>query len=213
MTRKSERGKFITFEGVEGCGKSTQLPLLQTHLESLGYAVLVTREPGGTPIAEAIRSVLLNPDNAAMAPITELLLYEAARAQHVAERIRPALDSDRIVLCDRFADSTRAYQCGGRGLPREAVGYINEIATGGLRPDLTLVIDVPAEIGLARAARSRPSDRIEREAISFHERVRAEFLKLAQEESDRVKVVDGEQTVDEVAARIRALAGVLLEAS
>jgi dTMP kinase len=195
---------FITFEGVEGCGKSTQIARLETDLISRGHDVVVTREPGGTPIAEAIRRVLLDPVHDGMTPVAELLLYEAARAQHVAERIRPALNAGRIVLSDRFADSTTAYQGAGRGVSHAWMKQLHEIATGGLNPDLTIVIDIAAEAGLARATQGGP-DRIEREAIEFHERVRAEFLRLAEEEPDRVKVVDGARSIDAIAAEIRGL--------
>jgi dTMP kinase len=203
------RGLFITFEGGEGCGKSTQLELLRTYLESEGYEVLATREPGGTPVAEAIRAILLDPANEALSPVTELLLYEAARAQHVAERIGPALEAGKIVLSDRFYDSTTAYQGAGRGLPLDNLSLLHAIATNGLEPDLTIVIDVPAALGLARATQGG-SDRIEREKIDFHERVRAGFLRIAREEPGRARVVDGAKSVDEVAAAVRENVDALL---
>jgi len=211
MKRTLSSGVFVTFEGVEGCGKSTQVDLLRADLESRGFQVVCTREPGGTPIAEAIRRVLLDPAHGAMVPAAELLLYEAARAQHVGERIRPALESGAVVICDRFADSTTAYQCAGRGLRHEVVAQLHGIATGGLRPDITFVIDVPAALGLARAARTGMPDRMEREALAFHERVRAEFLRLASEEPDRIQIVDGTRDVETVAAMIRERAAALLE--
>ena len=203
------RGLLITFEGGEGCGKSTQLELLRTYLESKGYEVLATREPGGTPAAEAIRAILLDPANDALSPVTELLLYEAARAQHVAERIGPALEAGKIVLSDRFYDSTTAYQGAGRGLPLDNLSGLHAIATKGLEPDLTIVIDVPAALGLARATQGG-SDRIEREKIDFHERVRAGFLRIAREEPGRVRVVDGAKSLDEVAAAVRENVDALL---
>jgi dTMP kinase len=202
---------FITFEGVEGCGKSTQLTRLREHLASLGHDVLVTREPGGTPIAEAIRGLLLDPANKAMTPTTELLLYEAARAQHVDERIRPALEAGMIVLCDRFADSTTAYQGAGRALPAELVANMHEAATRHTWPDLTIVLDVPADIGLERAGRAGGHDRIEQEPLAFHERVRAEFLRIAEAEPQRLRVVDGHRCVDEVARDIAALVEAALD--
>ncbi len=201
---------FITFEGVEGCGKSTQIERLRDHLESKGYTVDVTREPGGTPIAEAIRNVLLDPANGTMSAVAELLLYEAARAQHVEERIRPALEAGKIVLCDRFADSTTAYQGAGRDLPREVVQELHRIATRGTWPNLTIVIDLPAEEGLGRSCGARRRDRIEREPLEFHQRVREGFLELARREPERVKVVDGMPPVDDVAAAISKLVEVLL---
>ena len=203
-------GVLVTFEGVEGSGKSTQVARLRDYLESQGRAVEVTREPGGTPIGEAIREILLDPRNEAMTGTTELLLYEAARAQHVAQRIRPALEAGRIVLCDRFADSTTAYQGAGRVLAPEVVRRLHEVATEGLWPDLTVVVDVPSEMGLARVTQVGPFDRLEREGLSFHQRVRAGFLRLAEEEPERVKVVDGTRSIDEVAGAIKELVDALL---
>lgn len=211
MNNKPARGVFVTFEGVEGCGKSTQAALLRAHLEAKGHAVVCTREPGGTPIAEAIRRVLLDPAHGTMLPATELLLYEAARAQHVGERIRPALAMGAIVLCDRFTDSTTAYQCAGRGLGHDVVAQLHGIATGGLRPDITFVIDVPASLGLARKAGMGIPDRIERETLAFHERVRAEYLRLASEDPGRIQILDGTRDAETVAAMIRERMDTLLE--
>ena len=197
------KGCFITIEGVEGSGKSTQVEKLRMFIEGRGHKVDTTREPGGVPIAEAIREVLLNPNHTAMAPITELLLYEAARAQHVAQRIRPALDSGTWVICDRFADSTTAYQGAGRGLPLSDLANLHALATAGLEPDLTILIDLAAEEGLRRAARDHVSDRIEREAIDFHRRVREEFLRLAETHPTRIKTVDGRLPADSVALAVQ----------
>jgi dTMP kinase len=202
MTARRTKGLFITFEGGEGCGKSTQLKILEAHLEAKGYEVVTTREPGGTPAAEAIREFLLDPANDTLSPVAELLLYEAARAQHVSERILPALDAGKIVLSDRFYDSTTAYQGAGRGLGLEDMVRLHAVATGGLTPDLTILIDVPAALGLSRATQGG-SDRIERETMDFHERVRAEFLRLAEAEPERIRVVDGAESIDEIAAVIR----------
>jgi len=209
MTARRTKGLFITFEGGEGCGKSTQLKILEAHLEAKGYEVVTTREPGGTPAAEAIREFLLDPANDTLSPVAELLLYEAARAQHVSERILPALDAGKIVLSDRFYDSTTAYQGAGRGLGLEDVVRLHAVATGGLTPDLTILIDVPAALGLSRATQGG-SDRIERETMDFHERVRAEFLRLAEAEPERIRVVDGAKSIDEGAAVIRELVDNLL---
>jgi len=202
-------GVFITFEGVEGAGKSTQIERLKIHLEEKGRTVVVTREPGGTPTAEAIRRILLDPQYAALCGTTELLLYEAARAQHVEERIAPALRAGHVVLCDRFADSTTAYQRAGRGLARDVVERLHAIATGGLGPDLTILIDLPVEIGLARAT-CGAADRMEQEPRAFHERVRAGFLEVAKENPERVKVIDGTRSVDEIADTIAALVDAFL---
>jgi len=204
-------GVFITIEGVEGCGKTTQIARLGDLLASKGYNVLLTREPGGTALAERIRELLLDPSNHAMSPLTELLLYEAARAQHVEERIRPALEAGAVVLCDRFADSTTAYQGAGRNLPRETVLALHRIATAGVWPDLTIVIDVPAAEGLRRASRVRRQDRIEGEPQAFHERVRECFLELARQEPHRVRVVDGMQSPDAVADAIAVLVAGFLD--
>jgi dTMP kinase len=197
-------GVFITFEGVEGCGKTTQIALLRDWFLARGQQVLVTREPGGTPIAEAIRAVLLDTDHEAMSPTAELLLYEAARAQHVDEKIRPALDAGAVVLCDRFADSTTAYQGAGRGSPPEAVEALHRIATHGVWPDLTLLIDLPVEIGLERARQRGRADRMEAQAIAFHQRVRAGFLERARREPQRIKIIDGDQPIETIAEAIQA---------
>ncbi len=198
-------GLFITMEGIEGCGKSTQIGRLQLGLEKRGYPVVTTREPGGTAVAEAIRTIVLNPKNASLSPVTELLLYAAARAQHVDERIRPALEAGKVVLCDRFADSTTAYQGAGRELSQETIHTLHAIATRGTWPDLTIVLDLPVEEGLKRAGRGAKLDRIEREPLDFHRRVREGFLRIARDEPERVRVVNGNQPVDEVAAAVWAL--------
>lgn len=199
------KGVFITFEGVEGCGKSTQVRRLQQHLVKLGRDVHVTREPGGTPIAEAIRAILLDCAHARMQPMTELLLYAAARAQHVAEVIAPALEAGKTVLCDRFADSTTAYQGAGRGVDPELVSLVHRLATHGVWPDLTIVLDVPAEVGLARAQAGSGLDRIEKECIEFHRQVREGFLDIARDDARRVCVVDGTGSEQDVAETIAAL--------
>ncbi len=205
------KGVFITFEGIEGCGKSTQAHLLSRHLEAEGHDVVVTREPGGTPIAEAIREILLDPANAAMSPLTELLLYEAARAQHVHELVRPAIEAGSIIICDRFYDSTTAYQGAGRRLPEIDFDSLHDMATGGLSPDLTLFLDLPVEEGLKRAANAPALDRIERESIEFHERVRQGFLDLAAQHPERIKTLDAAGTPEDIAIAVSALVDPLVE--
>jgi dTMP kinase len=179
---------FITFEGIEGCGKSTQL---QRLADLLGPRAVTTREPGGTAIGRAVREVLLDPANRALEPMAELLLYFADRAQNVAEVIRPALAEGRVVLCDRHVESSLAYQGYGRGLPLAAIRQLAALATSGLRPDAIVLIDVPVEVGLARVGRRGAHDRLERELLSFHERVRRGFVALAEEEPSRWLRLDG----------------------
>jgi dTMP kinase len=187
-------GFFLTFEGPEGAGKSTQARRFADALEAAGHSVLVTREPGGTHIGEAIRAILLEQSNYAMLPETEALLHTAARSQHVGEIIRPALEKGQIVVCDRFVDSTIAYQGGGRGIAIERLEAIQEIATGGLRPDLKILLDVPVEIGLARRfGASSDVNRMDTAGDSFHRRVRETFLNLAHKHPDDWIVIDASQ--------------------
>lgn len=197
----SGRGVFITFEGGEGCGKSTQVRMLAHRLELAGFPVRALREPGGTAVGEAVRAVLLNTDHDGMDATAELLLYEAARAQLVAEVIEPALDAGEIVLCDRFYDSTTAYQGYARGIPLDEVIALNAAATGGLVPDRTLLLDIDPVLGIARAT-ALGADRLEGEDLAFHARVREGFLALAADEPHRVRVIDATGTPDEVAERV-----------
>ncbi|MDP2182638.1 MAG: dTMP kinase [Actinomycetota bacterium] len=196
------RGVLITLEGGEGCGKSTQLRLLSDRLRAAGFTVTIVREPGGTAVGEAVRSILLDRDHEGLDYLAELLLYEASRAQLVAQVIRPALASAGIVICDRFADSSTAYQGYGRDLPLDEVRALNRAATGGLVPDLTIVLDVPPEVGLARASRESQPDRLEAESVAFHERVREGFLEIAAAEPERTVVVDASGSVADVAALV-----------
>jgi dTMP kinase len=201
---------FITFEGIEGCGKTTQLKLLAQHLRARGQSVAVTREPGGCPIADRVREILLDAGNSAMTATTELLLYAAARAQHVAEVIKPALEAGHIVLCDRFTDATIAYQGYGRGLDQAVIAELNRLATGSIRPDLTVLVDCPVEMGLARAmarinnSQGAREERFELESLQFHRQVREGYLKLAERERDRFIVIDGAGNIEETEAAVAA---------
>lgn len=196
-------GLFITLEGPEGAGKSTQVQRLRAWLEGLGRTVVVTRNPGGTAIGAQIRQVLLDPANMAMTPLAELMLYAADRAQHVAEVVRPALAAGHVVLCDRYSDSTLAYQGYGRGLDLTLLRGLNAMATEDLRPDLTLLLDLAPEVGLARIAATRASDRLEHEALAFHQRLREGYLALAAEAPDRFWVVAADQPEADVHAALR----------
>jgi len=192
-------GLFISFEGGEGCGKSTQIGALKARLESAGRTVLQTREPGGTPLGESIRHLLQHDESGhGMCPEAELCLFAASRAQHVRELIAPALAADQIVLCDRFLDSTTVYQGVARAIDAEKVDQINQFAIGTTRPDLTILIDLPPEIGLARVhARSDGQlDRMEQEAIEFFQAVRQGYLNLAANEPERFRVLDGSQSIE-----------------
>lgn len=199
---------FITFEGPEGSGKSTQIDLLAEYLRALGCDVIVTREPGGTPIGDQIRQVLHAVDNVAMMAEAEILLYSASRAQHVGQLIRPALAQGALVLSDRYADSTMAYQGYGRGLDKIALRQITEFATGGLTPDLTLYLDCPVEEGLARKQLALEMgagewNRLDQEALVFHQRVRQGYLEMAAVEPERWRVIDACRSVEEIQREIR----------
>jgi len=195
---------FVTFEGIEGSGKSTHLRLLAAALRSAGRDVVETREPGGTPLGRSLRDLLLQPSATPPEPLTELLLYCADRAQHVAEVIRPALAAGRIVLCDRFSDSTIAYQGYGRGLDLATVRALDAEAHRGLEPDLTFLLDCPPAAGLARAhARSGAGDRFEQEAVAFHEAVRRGFHALAAAAPERYRLIDTTAATAVVGERIR----------
>jgi dTMP kinase len=181
---------FITFEGVEGCGKSTQLRLLDERLRAAGRDVRATREPGGTPLGERLRALLLDGARAPLDPLAEWLLFEADRRQHLTEVIRPALAAGAWILCDRFSDSTEAYQSAGRGLDSAFIDAVDGRVRDGIRPDLTLLYDLDAEEGLARTRRrDARTDRFESEELAFHERVRRRFLEIARREPDRVVIV------------------------
>jgi dTMP kinase len=202
---------FITLEGPEGAGKSTNREYLAERLRAAGIEVLLTREPGGTPLAERIREVLLTPGDEVMNADTELLLVFAARAQHLAAVIRPALARGAVVLCDRFTDSTYAYQGGGRGLSVERIATLEHFVQGELRPDLTLVFDLPVEIGLARASARGRLDRFEQEGRVFFEAVRNAYLKRAEADPARYQLVDAAQPLAQVQQALDGLLPQLLE--
>lgn len=206
-----ETGKFITFEGIEGVGKSTNIAHLTTLLEEHGCKVLTTREPGGTPMAERLRDMVAEHGDEAMPDIAELLIVFAARALHVNNVIQPALAAGTWVVCDRFTDSSRAYQGAGRGLPQEDINRLAGWVHGDLRPDLTILLDAPVETGMGRAGRRGKPDRFESEETEFFARVRATYLQLAESEPDRFVIVDATQELDVVKADIAAIAASLLK--
>ncbi len=204
-------GPFITFEGIEGSGKSTQIVLLANYLSMLGKSITLTREPGGTSIGDQIRKILLDPANTSLDPKAELLLYAASRAQHLAAVIIPGRSAGRIVLCDRFSDATLAYQGYGRGLDLGLIKSLDRIVTDDIRPDLTILLDIDAATGLARA-RGRNSRggleaeaRFENEHLSFHERVRKGYLVLARQEPDRFRIVDASPDPEIIQNELRHL--------
>lgn len=200
------RGMFITLEGADGCGKSTQAALLAQALEAAGREVVCLREPGGTPISEKVRALLLDPAHAEMVPECELLLYEASRAQLTRQVIEPALARGAVVLCDRYYDSTYAYQAGGRKLPDDLVNAANALGSCGVAPDRTVVLDLDPALAYARAT-AAGADRMEAEGLAFQERVRAAYLRLAATEPARVRVVDASGKKDEVAMRVLGAIG------
>lgn len=196
------KGKFITFEGIEGSGKTTQIAEVAAYLKGKGHEIVQTREPGGTEIGDQIRKILLDPTNTKMSARTELLLYAASRAQHVEEVIRPALKDGKIVLCDRYSDATTAYQGAARNLSKDIIVGLDKIATDHLIPDLTFLFDLPAWVGLNRAhARNKGEgieDRFENEKLDFHEKVRQGYLKIAVAEPKRVVVIDATKQVETI---------------
>jgi dTMP kinase len=203
--------RFITFEGGDGTGKTTQINRLEAHLRSRGYACVVTREPGGTRLGETIRKLLLQIGDRPVAETAEVFLYLADRAQHVAEVVAPALDRGLVVLCDRYTDSTLAYQGYGRAINLEFLREQNKIATGGLQPDLTLLLDCPIEEGLRRREQRETheartvefGDRLEREQAEFHRKVRTGFLELARAEPKRFRIIDATRSIEKIASEIR----------
>jgi dTMP kinase len=199
--------RFLTFEGIEGVGKTTQVARLSRALNERGVAHVVTREPGGTPLAESIRDLVLGPRDEALPPIAELLLMFAARAVHLTNHIEPALRVGKWVICDRFTDATYAYQGSGRGMSAADIGSLEALVQGTRRPDLTLLLDLPVDLGLARSRRrdaGKTRDRFERERAEFFERVRSGYLARAQAEPQRLAMIDAGRSVEEVGAQILA---------
>lgn len=207
---ESNRGKFITLEGGEGVGKSTNLAFIHDHLRNRGCRVVLTREPGGTPLAERLRDLLLQKSPETMSDLTELLLVFAARAQHLDQVINPALARGDWVLCDRFTDATYAYQGYGRGLDRGIIARLEELVHPGLRPDLTLLLDIDIDVGLERARERGDLDRIESERRQFFESVRAGYLSLAEREPTRFAVIDASPGLEQVQAAIAARVDALI---
>jgi dTMP kinase len=207
---------FITFEGVEGSGKTSQIQRLKKYLTQKGIPCKATREPGGSPIGEKVRKILLNPEHRKMTPTTELLLYEAARAQHVKEVLEPLLKKGGVVLCDRFCDATLAYQGYGRRIDLKWVASLNRLASDGIKPDVTFLLDCPTVVGLNRALernrtlRQEREERFEREEIQFHRRVRKGYLAIARKEPRRVNVIDTREGEEKVFEKIRKIVDNLL---
>lgn len=191
---------FISFEGGEGCGKTTQIELLSKYLTSKGKDVVITKEPGGTALGIELRKILLEKEPEVL---SEIFLFAADRVEHVEKVIKPALDKNKTIICDRYMDSTLAYQLGGRGLPEDLVRYTNWVASRGLVPDITILLDVPVEVGLKRAKERGNIDRFEKELVVFHERVRDKYLEIAQNDPKRIKVINSTLPLAEVEKQIR----------
>ena len=197
------RGIFITMEGPDGSGKSTQISRLKEYLEKEGYNVLITREPGGTVISEAIREIILNKDFTEMSPVTEMMLYVSARAQLIAEVVGPAIDSGTAVISDRFVDSSLVYQGMARGLGVDTVYEINKVAIGDYMPDVTFMLDLPAEVGISRKKDQKELDRMELESLEFHKKVAEGYRSLAAKFPDRIKTIDATLPIDEICGIIK----------
>jgi dTMP kinase len=196
-------GKFITVEGIEGAGKTTCMQVVTEVIEHQGINAIHTREPGGTDLGEDLRSLLLGHKHTGMSDDAELLMMFAARAEHIAQKIQPALDDGKWVLCDRFTDATYAYQGYGRGIPLEKIAGLENWVQGKLRPDLTLLMDLPVEVGMERAGKRSAPDRFESEAWDFFERIRQGYLSIAAEQPSRVKVIDASQDLPDVQSQVR----------
>ena len=202
MTTELKKGIFISLEGIEGTGKTTQARLLSERLVEKGYEVILTQEPGGTVIGNRIREILLLPEHKEMSYMTELLLYNADRAQHLNEKILPAVNDGKIVITDRFTDSTIAYQGYGREIDIELLKSIDLIATGGIRPDLTILFDLDVEVGLKRNRGINKVDRLELEDIEFHKKVREGYLHISEKEHERIRIVDASMPVEKISEKV-----------
>jgi dTMP kinase len=200
--KSTKKGIFISFEGIEGSGKTKQSRLLYEYLRKSGYKVILTGEPGGTQIGLKIRDLLLSVENREMTPVSELLLYNASRAQHIKEVILPALKKGFIVITDRFIDSTKAYQGYGRGIDLKVIEFLEKIVTEDIRPDLTLLLDLDVKIGLKRNRGINKTDRLELEDVKFHKRVREGYLKIAAKELERIKLIDAAESIEEIHRKI-----------
>jgi len=199
------RGRFITLEGGEGVGKTTNIAFIQSLLEAHNIPVLLTREPGGTALAENLRELLLNKEQEAIAEPAELLMMFAARAQHIKHVITPALEQGSWVLCDRFTDATYAYQGGGRGMDLSSIRWLEYFVQGDLRPDLTLLLDAPTQVGMDRAGQRGALDRFESEKMAFFEKVRQTYLNIAKQQAERVKIIDASASLDNVQTQIKQI--------
>lgn len=203
MAEGLTKGLFITFEGPEGSGKSTQSRMMMEELTSKGYDCLHTREPGGTSVGKRIREVLLDKDDIKLSSSAELFLFEADRAQHVRNIIRPAMDEKKVVICDRFNTATFAYQGYGLGVDMELIKKIDDSATGGLKPDLTVLFDIDVEVGISRATAGREADKMEKRSLEFHRRVREGYLKIAEEDPETIKVIKVDGKIDETFGKVK----------
>lgn len=204
------RGLFITVEGTDGSGKTTQINRIREYVQQKGFDAVITREPGGTHISEMIRNITLDPQNSEMGYITEMLLYASARAQLVFEVIRPAVENGKVVICDRFIDSSYVYQGFGRGIDIEAISAVNSIAMDGIMPDITIFFDISPDVAMQRRAASTGRDRIEKEEMDFHWRVYSGYKKLASLYPERIKTIDSSRSIDEISYDVRCLLDRLL---
>ena len=205
-----KKGLFITMEGPDGSGKSTQIELLKEYLEEEGYEVLITREPGGTVISEAIREIILNKEYTEMSSVTEMLLYASARAQLIAELVGPAIDNGKAVISDRFVDSSLVYQGMARGLGVDTVYEVNKLAIGKYMPDVTFLLDLPAEVGISRKKDQKELDRMELESLDFHRKVAEGYRQMAEKFPERIKTIDATLPIDEICGMIKEYISVLM---